>query len=437
MRSFYILITILFLFSCKTKEADLSSDTVIKPNQFVAAFELLENGLSATDSNILKLADTITINPNLLARFMPDSIINLLTLGEKKTSFHPIGRIDKPTETYLILLCLKNKKPLITVLVLDKKNNFIASKDLFDATDNKSLYKYSININKEPTFFITREKLVNDKEVKYTKVGWAFTGKNFVTVVKETNERDEKLTAILNPIDTFAKLNLYSGNYVQDERNFISIRDGRTKQDYLFFLHIDKNEGLCDGELKGEMHLTDSLNAVYSLGGDPCVIDFIFDKNIITIKEKGSCGNRRGMDCLFDDAYTKIKEIKKKIIKPQVVKIPVANVAKMLMPTKPKLGAKVVTKPTSKAAIKAPLIFAPKAVIPKTAPPKTIKNIVPKPATVTVEKNVTDNKIPAAIVTPKITNPIDKTVIKKPAKTAPKPTAKPTIPVDENPYSNK
>ena len=44
---------------------------------------------------------------------------------------------------------------------------------------------------------------------------------------------------------------------------------------------------------------------IYSQGGDPCIIDFNFEGNEVTLKEKGSCGNRRGMDCFFDDTFTK------------------------------------------------------------------------------------------------------------------------------------
>ena len=53
-----------------------------------------------------------------------------------------------------------------------------------------------------------------------------------------------------------------------------------------------------------------ATTAVYAEGGDPCVIDFTFEGNDIVIKEKGSCGNRRGMECFFDDTFTRIKEIK-------------------------------------------------------------------------------------------------------------------------------
>lgn len=386
MRKICIAIIILVLTACKHKEANLNSDAPIKPNEFIAAFDVLENGFAANDSNILRLADTVTINHKLLARFIPDTLINRLTNGDNKTTFHPVGRIDKTSETYLLLLSIRNRKPIATAIVLDKKNVFLGDKDLLNTQLNDNNYRCSFSLNREPTFFVTREKTVNEKEIKYTKTGWAYNGKTFIAVLKESNERDEKLIAIQNPLDTFARENMYSGNYVEDERNFISIRDGKTKQEYLFFLHIDKNDGKCVGELKGEMKMTDSLHAIYSFAGDPCIIDFTFDRNIITIKEKGSCGNRRGMDCFFEDAYTKKKEVKKKIIKPTVIKMPVANVTKMLLPAKPALPAKkpakITNKPVAKETIKkvekptntAPKKDAPKKDVPKKAAPKEEEN---------------------------------------------------------------
>ncbi|MCX6210222.1 MAG: hypothetical protein NTZ59_12190, partial [Bacteroidetes bacterium] len=315
------------LFSCKNKTTDLNKDAAIKPNQFIAAFKLIENGFTANDTNIFKLADTVSINHNLLSRFIPDSIVNQLIAGDKKTIFHSLGRISKSTETYILLLSVKNKKPYVSVIVFDKENKFLAEKDLL-LIHNDEGYKYNLSINKEPTFFVGREKMVNDKEIKFTRTGWIFNGKNFIAAVKESNERSDKLMPIINPIDSLMKYNMYSGTYVQDDRNFIAIRDGKSKTEYLFFLHIEKNDGNCIGELKGTMQLVDSTHAIYSFGGDPCVIDFAFSNNDITIKEKGSCGNRRGMDCYFDDSYTKRKEVKKQLPKTSLITVKAVPVAK-------------------------------------------------------------------------------------------------------------
>jgi hypothetical protein len=314
MKKIVAYFSFILLISCGDKQTNLSVDEPLKPNEFVAAFKLLEKNFSAFDNEIISLADSIKIHPRHLNRFIPDSIINSLAEGEKKYAFHALGRIQKNDEIYLLLVSVRNKLPSVFVVALDKKNNFLASKKLYSVTKDDK-YSYNLSINREPTFFVSKEKTTSEKEFKYSKVGWAFMNNKFIAVVKESNERSELTTVLINPIDTFATNNKYSGNYLEDERNFISLRDGRTKQEYLFFLHIEKNNGTCVGELKGEMKLTDSTHAVYMVGGDPCVIDFSFGRSSISIKEKGSCGNRRGMDCFFDDAYAKKKEPKKKEIK--------------------------------------------------------------------------------------------------------------------------
>lgn len=319
MKKIVAYFSLIFLLSCGDKQTDLSVDEPIKPNEFVAAFPLLEKNFSAFDNEILSLADSIKIHPRHLNRFIPDSIINSLADGEKKYAFHALGRIQKNEEIYLLLVSVRNKLPSVFVVALDKKNNFLASKKLY-AVSKDDKYSYNLTINKEPTFFVSKEKTTSEKEFKFSKVGWAFMNKSFIAVVKESNEKNEMTSVLINPIDTFASNNKYSGNYVEDERNFISLRDGRTHLEYLFFLHTEKNNGTCVGELKGEMKLTDSTHAIYLEGGDPCIINFTFGRNAIAIKEKGSCGNRRGMDCFFDDAYAKKKESKKKvekIIKPK------------------------------------------------------------------------------------------------------------------------
>ena len=339
MRKTFAFFSIVLLLSCGDKETDLSSDVPLKPNEFVAAFRLLDNGFAANDKEIVAMADSVNINARHLKKFIPDSIINNFLEGDKKASFRALGRIHKNDETYLLLVSIKNKLPSLFVVVLDLKNNYLASKKLYTVLKNDT-YTYNLNVNREPTFFVSRETTVNEKELKYTKLGWAYNNKNFIVVVKESNERSEKITNLVNPIDTFKRDNLYSGNYAEDDRNFIAIRDGRTKQEYLFFLHTEKNDGACNGELKGEMKLTDSTHAIYMIGGDPCVIDFTFGRNSIVIKEKGSCGNRRGMDCFFDDTYAKKKEPKKKIEKSKLVKVPKTNVAQLLLQPKPKKSTK-------------------------------------------------------------------------------------------------
>jgi hypothetical protein len=127
-----------------------------------------------------------------------------------------------------------------------------------------------------------------------------------------SDSNEKKSTDIINPIDTLPAHNKYSGDYITDKKNFISVRDGKNEQTYIFFIHFEKNKGTCVGELKGEMDVTGETNAVYQESGDPCVINFKFTSSTIKVKENGNCGNYRGITCPFDFTFKKKKESKPK-----------------------------------------------------------------------------------------------------------------------------
>jgi hypothetical protein len=311
MRYCLLLLTVFVLLAgCKEKKADLSGNAPIKVNDFIAAFPALTLPYAVADTNITKVADTLTIGTKAMAQFVPDSVLSGIIGKDKKTSINPIGRIEREKEIYLLANFNLSKKTLMATFVLDKKYKFLAAKQLLD-DDNDDGYLHTLSINREPTFTIGKEKMNTEKQqLLYTKTGWAYSsGTQFMQVVNETNEDTKKNNTIINPIDTLPKKNKYSGNYVQDAKNFISIRDTKKPNTYLFFVHFEKDNGQCTGELKGEMVMKTATTAVYSDNGDPCVIDFSFVGNEIIVKEQGSCGNHRGIKCYFKDSYVKKKEV--------------------------------------------------------------------------------------------------------------------------------
>ena len=52
--------------------------------------------------------------------------------------------------------------------------------------------------------------------------------------------------------------------------------------------------------------------ATFAEKGDPCIINFTIQGNVINIKEDGNCGNHRNMTCYFNDSYDKKRMPKKK-----------------------------------------------------------------------------------------------------------------------------
>lgn len=309
MRSCLLALIIFLVCSCKEKKVDLSGNAPVKVSDFLAAFPSIQLPYSTADSSIEDIADTLNINPAVLVQFVPDSITAPIIGKEKKPIINPVGKIEKDKEIYLLVNFVLHKNTHLATFVLDKKHHFLAAKELLTNANNDG-YSHALSINKEPTFTVSKEKMNKEKQVlQYTHAGWAYShGKGFMQVVNETNEDVKKNNTIINPIDTLPKRNKLSGNYVQDSKNFISIRDGKNASTYFFFVHFEKNNGNCTGELKGELVMKNATTGIYSDNGDPCLVDFLFNGNTVSVKEQGSCGNHRGIKCYFQDSYVKKKE---------------------------------------------------------------------------------------------------------------------------------
>jgi len=312
----FALIALLILFvlpSCKHKEFDLAGDKPVKAKDFLAAFPPLAIPYYAADTNIQKIADTTLISRTVFTQFIPDSAFAKFIAPDAKTlTINPVGSIMKDQEEYLLTTITQGKKITLVAFVLDKKEKYQAALQLL-ANRNNDGYLHAVDINREPTFTISRQKGMEGSEARrYTRNGYAYTNGlgQFIKVVDDSNEGKVKNDSIVNPIDTLAHKNKLSGDYGADKKNFISIRDGRNTNNYTFFIHFEKDEEDCNGELKGEMNVNGENVAIYQQSGDPCEIDFTFKDGEIVVKERGNCGNHRGIKCYFDDTWPK-KKVKK------------------------------------------------------------------------------------------------------------------------------
>ncbi len=307
--------TICFLFfffaSCKEKPHPLSGDEAVTAKDFVAAFTKINLPYKLYDTNFAKAADTTNISYKVFTQFVPDSALtNLFGKNAVKMKINPVGSIEKENEFYLLADFAINKKNTLAVFVFDKKNKFLSALQLLPAKNDG--YMHSVFITIEPTFIISREKTNADNTLIYTRNGFGYSSSSagFITVMNDSNEDLKKNSEIINPIDTLLRKNKYSADYALDKKNFISLRDGKDAAHYAFFVHFEKNDGQCTGELKGVMAMRSDTKAYYQESGDACVIDFSFSGNTITVKEEGNCGNHRGIQCFFDDTYHKKKEPK-------------------------------------------------------------------------------------------------------------------------------
>jgi hypothetical protein len=314
MRYLSNLLILLALIGCAETKTDLSGNTPLKINDFNAAFKNIELPIRINDTNLVAFTDTIKIGRKALAQFLPDSVMNAIAPKlVKNASIFTVGKIEKETEYYLLLNNKDTKKQTVSVIAFSKKNVFLGYQILtqFDLTQKGSqFYGKTLLINKEPTFLIEENKLDPEQGLTNEKKGWAYTEQGFRLIYLDANIKPEQ-KAILNPIDTLPTVNTFSGDYARDKKNFISLRDFGNATKYQFFLHFEKKDGTCVGELKGLLNFNKN-QATYSEKGDPCTIQFTITGNVIKIKEDGNCGNHRNMTCYFNDSYDKKRKPKSK-----------------------------------------------------------------------------------------------------------------------------
>jgi hypothetical protein len=132
---------------------------------------------------------------------------------------------------------------------------------------------------------------------------------NFTLIVTEPNE--DIIQEVINPIDTLPAKNKFAGDYVQNAKNFISVRDGKNASEIIFFVHFEKDNGECTGELKGTARFVKPGIAVYSKSDNPCVLELTFSGSKATMKEKGGCGSYRDIKCFFEGSFWKKKKQEK------------------------------------------------------------------------------------------------------------------------------
>ena len=314
MRYLSNLLILLAFIGCAETKTDLSGNTPLKINDFNAAFKNIDLPIRINDTNLVAFTDTIEIGRKALAQFLPDSVVDAIAPKlVKNSSIFTVGKIEKETEYYLLLNNKDAKKQTVSVIAFSKKNVFLGYQILtqFDLIQKGSqFYGKTLLINKEPTFLIEENKLDPEQGLTHEKKGWAYTEQGFKLIYLDANIKPEQ-KAILNPIDTLPTLNTFSGDYARDKKNFISLRDFGNTNKYQFFLHFEKKEGTCVGELKGLLNFNKN-QATYSEKGDPCTIQFTISGNVIKIKEDGNCGNHSNMTCYFNDSYDKKRKAKSK-----------------------------------------------------------------------------------------------------------------------------
>jgi hypothetical protein len=309
-----LLFSLILLSACKSKKTKLTDDDVVEVDSFIEFFPEVTLPFQVSDSLVnRKPTDSSTIGYKIFTQFVPDTVLTRQFGSKAKPLIYPLGKsMVKGYETYLFVKAVSPAKKVGYILAFDKNNKFISGMPLVIPDKDPATSQAAVLDKKYSLTSVVRKK---------NKDGIADEFKNvyilneeaaaFTLIATDAGLSDEN-QEIINPIDTFPKKNKFAGDYIKDKRNYISIRDGRNGTELQFFIHFEKNQGQCTGELKGVASVNGSKTALYRANGNPCVLEFTFTGNGVSMKEVEACGSYRDITCFFDGTYQRKKEVKPK-----------------------------------------------------------------------------------------------------------------------------
>ncbi|MGC4036967.1 MAG: hypothetical protein QM764_13500 [Chitinophagaceae bacterium] len=312
-----LFISVLSLFvACKQKKVSMTGEDPVTISDFIEAFPVIDLPYRLTDTIVLKKdKDSSTISHKIFSEFVPDSVFTKTFGKGALPKVYSIGKISVgKKENYLLAKAVLDKHKVAYLFCFDDNNKFSGYTVLLFPDQNTATQQSTLI---EKNYTITKSVLRKNQDgsISEGKDAYVFNSdsKSFMLIM--TDALDDKPAEVINPIDTLARKNKFSGDYVKNKTDYVSVRDTRKPNKILFFIHSEKNNGECVAELKGEASLSAPNTAVYRAGGDPCVLQLNFSGTSVSLKEIEACGSHHGLRCLFEGSYPKKKEAKPKAIK--------------------------------------------------------------------------------------------------------------------------
>ncbi|MER3463066.1 MAG: hypothetical protein C4329_00110 [Chitinophagaceae bacterium] len=257
---------------------------------------------SLTDTGLLRNTDTATLSSISSEHFIADSLLSKAFDKGARIKFTPLAKIEVPKkETYFIVKAISGSDRAAFMLVFNKDKKFSASFPFLIPDDDNTTSQ---------TSSIDRSQTISRSTLKKSTDGTAKEGRNVFVYNSGINGFTLVLTdllddnaALINPIDTLKHTQKWTGDFTNGKDNLVSVRDGRSPKERMVFIHFEKEEGRCKGELKGNFLMTSSNTAVYRGGTDPCVLTLRFDGSQVSMHEE-NCGNHRDVKCMFEGSFT-------------------------------------------------------------------------------------------------------------------------------------
>jgi len=307
MRSIISWICLLGLAACQNGPKDINTAEGIEGTDFVLSFPAQSLPIQYADRDLAKpSSDSFFVKPSVVAQFIPDSVFRSDFKSLKNVTFYRKARYtaEETEETYIFLLAASKSKNVLYLICFDPENRFSTAMEML-STATQSGTNAECSIDRKLTIYKNTNRVGTDKKIYYNKNAYVYNTEGmFTLILTDSNEPIEKET-VYNPIDTVAAKDPLSGDYKQDDLNFVAVRDGGKKGRLQFFISISKSSGKCTGTLRGDLAQVRNKVYHYNKADDHCILEFTFNGKRLQVKELEACGNHRGLRCSFDGKFNK------------------------------------------------------------------------------------------------------------------------------------
>ncbi|HEV3411387.1 MAG TPA: hypothetical protein VG101_02870 [Puia sp.] len=310
----YLLLIILSMLaaSCKSKKVSLAGndDGELSVSEFIDYFQPLALPYAVSDTILRRREpEAASINYKLFTRLVPDSLLTRYFGATARPRLYAVGKIKVPkAETYVFVKCVTSGRRMLYVLCFDRKDLYSAARPVLYSESSPGVWG-AVGMDGKYTLSLTHYRKAADGEVYHTTDDYIYNeAGSFDLILTESNENKNRVLPLYNPIDTLPRKHRFSGDYAQDKRNIVSIRDSREAGRFHFFVHFEKDNGECKGELKGEAKFVSPGVARYRAYSDPCAVEFTFDGGGVSMKELGGCGVHRDIKCFFEGYFQRRRD---------------------------------------------------------------------------------------------------------------------------------
>lgn len=293
-------------FSCNPSTSAGGAGAGVSFRDFLKLFPEVSTPFSwDRDSMEMTFPDSVALDRGKVGIYLTDTLWS--SGGAKvRTRVYPVGKMNYSGDLQVLVLETADASGRRGWLLVYGKADTVVSVLQVASLDSRAPSDvFSLNIDNQHLVHVNERKTLSTGQVILREQVYSINEDGSMALILTNTNQPASAGTYINPIDTLAASETYSGDYFSGSSGIVSVRDGKTGRECRFYIHLDQHGGDCTGEVEGVARFTGKNTAEFTQQDGPCAIRFTFSHHQVVIRETGGCGAYRGVGCYFDGIYRK------------------------------------------------------------------------------------------------------------------------------------